>query len=137
MKRLAIVAALLFVQPAWALPEKFTDKEDGSFDLSDYLLLHRGALPVPIVITEPAVGYGGGLALAYFSQSFAEQAEKARAAGEPAGEPATSIRPPLGRTRPHAILTSVDLPAPFGPSSPTISPSPTATSTPTSACFVP
>ena len=29
------------------------------------------------------MGYGGGLALAYFSQSFAERAEASRAAGEP------------------------------------------------------
>ena len=33
--------------------------------------------------------------------------------------------PLVGRTSPHAIFTSVDLPAPFGPSSPTSSPSPT------------
>ena len=79
---IAFLATACLALPAWALPEKMTDKEDGAFDLSDYLLLHRGALPVPIIITEPAVGYGGGIAIAYFSQSFAEQAEKARAAGE-------------------------------------------------------
>ena len=37
------------------------------------------------------------------------------------------------RTSPTAIFTSVDLPAPFGPSSPTSSPSSTARSTPFSA----
>lgn len=74
-----------------AIPDRFVDAEDGEFDLSDYLLLHRGALPVPILITEPAVGYGGGLALAYFSQSFAEQAEKARAAGEPVIPPDIAV----------------------------------------------
>ena len=41
--------------------------------------------------------------------------------------------PRSGRTRPQAIFTSVDLPAPFGPSSPTSSPSPTSRSTPRSA----
>ena len=54
----------------------------------------------------------------------------ARAAGEPAGSPATSASPPDGRTRPQAIFTSVDLPAPFGPSSPTSSPGWTSRSTP-------
>ncbi len=39
--------------------ERFTDPEDGSFDASEYVLDHEGVLPVPIIITEPAVGYGG------------------------------------------------------------------------------
>ena len=41
------------------------------------------------------------------------------------------------RTSPTAILTSVDLPAPFGPSRPTSSPSPTSRSTPFSASTEP
>ena len=75
--------ALACALPAQAVPEKFQDDEDGAFDLSNYLLRHRGVLPVPMVITEPAVGYGVGVALAYFSQSFADRAEASRAAGEP------------------------------------------------------
>jgi hypothetical protein len=43
----------------WA---RFIDPEDGQFDLSYFLEDPRGVLPIPIVITEPAVGYGGGLA---------------------------------------------------------------------------
>src|ERR1700691_3695363 len=46
---------------------KFTDAEDGMFDLSDMLLSHRGVLPVPTIVTEPAVGYGLGLGLLYFT----------------------------------------------------------------------
>lgn len=46
---------------------KFTDAEDGKFDLSDMLLSHRGVLPVPTIVTEPAVGYGLGLGLLYFT----------------------------------------------------------------------
>ena len=42
---------------------KFTDAEDGMFDLSDMLLSHRGVLPVPTIVTEPPVGYGLGLGL--------------------------------------------------------------------------
>jgi len=41
---------------------KFRDPEDGQFDLSQFLATPRRFLPVPIVVTEPAVGYGGGLA---------------------------------------------------------------------------
>ena len=42
------------------------DPEDGMLDASDYLASARGFLPVPIIITEPAVGFGLGLAAAYF-----------------------------------------------------------------------
>src|SRR5215218_4738661 len=52
----------------------FTDPDDGRVDLSDYLLTRKGFLPVPIIVTEPALGYGGGLAIAFFSQSLAEAA---------------------------------------------------------------
>jgi hypothetical protein len=41
---------------------RFFDPEDGQLDLSDFLANARGFLPIPIVITEPAIGYGGGLA---------------------------------------------------------------------------
>jgi hypothetical protein len=41
---------------------KFRDSDDGQFDISTYLATPRRFLPVPIVVTEPAVGYGGGLA---------------------------------------------------------------------------
>ena len=39
---------------------------------SEWLLTKKGFLPIPIIVTEPAVGYGGGVALAFFSQSLAE-----------------------------------------------------------------
>jgi hypothetical protein len=41
---------------------RFRDPEDGQLDISSFLEQPHGFLPVPIVITEPAVGYGGGLA---------------------------------------------------------------------------
>ena len=62
--------------------ERFVDDRDGAFDLSDHLLEHRGALPIPIVITEPAVGYGAGVALLYFRESIAGEMEKSLARGE-------------------------------------------------------
>jgi hypothetical protein len=44
----------------------FRDTGDGALDMSRWLLQHKGALLVPIVITEPAVGNGGGLAAVFF-----------------------------------------------------------------------
>jgi len=55
--------------------EIFKSKEDGAFDVSEFLSSKTGFLPVPIIITEPAVGYGGGLVLAYFHNKK-EGAEK-------------------------------------------------------------
>ena len=42
------------------------DPEDGALDLSAFLKSPAGFFPVPIIITEPAVGYGGGAALIFF-----------------------------------------------------------------------
>jgi hypothetical protein len=46
--------------------ENMIDPEDGMVDVSDYLSSASGYFPVPIIITEPAVGVGAGVALAYF-----------------------------------------------------------------------
>ena len=46
----------------------FKDPEDGAFDISYYMYNLHGFLPVPTLITEPAVGYGGALAGAFFIQ---------------------------------------------------------------------
>ena len=46
--------------------KNFISEEDGAVDVSGFLNSTTGFLPVPIIITEPAVGYGGGLAIAYF-----------------------------------------------------------------------
>jgi len=58
---------------AWAMPgsaaegepvvtSKFRDPDDGQIDLSRFLATPRRFMPIPLVVTEPAVGYGGGLA---------------------------------------------------------------------------
>ena len=62
--------------------ERFIDRQDGAFDASDHLLEHRGALPVPIIVTEPAVGAGGGVGLLYFRESISGAREKSLARGE-------------------------------------------------------
>ena len=41
---------------------RFRDPKDGQIDLSAFLAKPRAFLPIPLIVTEPAVGYGGGLA---------------------------------------------------------------------------
>lgn len=78
-------AALAQSEPApeAAAPKKlsFFDPEDGKLDMSDFMLNHKGALPVPTIITEPAVGYGAGLGLMFLSESMADAAARAGGRG--------------------------------------------------------
>jgi hypothetical protein len=46
--------------------ENMIDAEDGKVDISDYLSGATGFFPAPIIITEPALGFGAGVAVAYF-----------------------------------------------------------------------
>jgi len=46
--------------------QNLIDPKDGMFDMSSYLKSAHGFLPVPIIITEPAVGFGLGAAVVYF-----------------------------------------------------------------------
>ena len=63
------------------LKEAFVDPHDGQFDASRWLLEKKGFLPVPIIITEPAIGYGGGVGLMFFRESIGSTAERARETG--------------------------------------------------------
>ena len=47
---------------------RFFDAADGQLDLSYFLENPRGFLPIPIVVTEPAVGYGAGGAGMFLSR---------------------------------------------------------------------
>jgi hypothetical protein len=48
---------------------QFKDPKDGALDLSNWLVERKGFLPVPIVVSDPAVGYGAGAALLFFHTS--------------------------------------------------------------------
>jgi hypothetical protein len=63
--------------------DAFLDPEDGQFDASEWLLDRKGFLPVPIIITEPAVGYGGGLAAVFFRESVRDSAQRKGPSGAP------------------------------------------------------
>src|SRR5688572_31779264 len=56
----------------------FIDPEDGAFDASAWLLDKKGFLPVPIIVTEPAIGYGAGAALLWFRESLGEKRAQGR-----------------------------------------------------------
>jgi hypothetical protein len=67
---LLLLALLTLVFPATphadSSKSKFKDPETGEFDVSMWLEGRAGFLPVPIIITEPAVGFGVGLFLNFF-----------------------------------------------------------------------
>jgi hypothetical protein len=77
----AAMSLALLCQTAQALPEGFVDPEDGQLDMSEWLVDRKGFLPVPIIITEPAVGNGGGLAVMFLRNSMRETAERAKETG--------------------------------------------------------
>ena len=58
--------------------DRLHDAQDGKLDMSRYLLEHSGFLLVPIIITEPAVGNGGGAAALFFDIPEQSQASKDR-----------------------------------------------------------
>jgi hypothetical protein len=73
---------LLFFLPGPASAfEGFIDPVDQQFDVTGFLQSQYGFMPMPIVITEPAVGYGGGLGLLYLHD---------RLGGEPGAEGETT-----------------------------------------------
>lgn len=61
----ALAAFCLSVAGHASLPKRFIETSDGAFDLSEHLLELSGFLSVPIIVTEPALGYGGGAAIVY------------------------------------------------------------------------
>lgn len=83
-----LLVLLLSVAPLRAIDwSQFKDPEDGQLDLGNWLLERgSGFLPVPIIITEPALDGGLGVALAFFHKPKAgsdEPAEKSELAGLP------------------------------------------------------
>jgi hypothetical protein len=68
-------------QPASAAPaeqqtvSRFRDPQDGQLDLSAFLAHPRAFLPIPLIVTEPAVGYGGGMAGMFVRPRKAEGGE--------------------------------------------------------------
>lgn len=75
LTRLFAVLGSLLPLAGFADEPPASDDPDAAFDTSDFLLNRQGVFPVPMVITEPAVGYGGGLMLLYFSEPSKDQGD--------------------------------------------------------------
>ena len=59
-----------------SLWDSFLDPKDGKFDVSNWLIEREGVLPVPIITSDPAIGYGGGAALLFFHESKEDKEAK-------------------------------------------------------------
>ena len=70
-----IASTFLFMISGAALSasmmDEFIDPEDGMFDVSHWLAERKGFFPIPIIITEPAVGFGLGAALVFLHDPLA------------------------------------------------------------------
>ncbi|USD43342.1 BamA/TamA family outer membrane protein [Vibrio sp. SCSIO 43135] len=74
---LALGCAVLSV-PSYG---SFFDEVDGQFDMGHHIAENAvGFLPVPIIITEPAVGYGGGLVGIFMHETEHEKQRRKQAA---------------------------------------------------------
>ena len=62
--------------------DSFLDPKDGKFDVSNYLIERKGFLPVPIITSDPAIGYGGGAALLFFHESEEDAAKQDDISGD-------------------------------------------------------
>ncbi len=95
-KIISSILISLFSVSAFASSGIFTDKLDGKFDASRYLSENAyGFLPVPIIITDPAVDGGLGMMGLFFHES--EEEKNARLAAmqdEGNDEAAHSLLPP-------------------------------------------
>lgn len=69
-KFLIVIFLLSSVVKAEEDPSLLLDHEDGQLDISGYLSQAYGFLPIPSLITEPAVGYGALVALVYLHDTF-------------------------------------------------------------------
>lgn len=76
---LAVLLSIGLFPPLEANAAGLIDDTDGMPDMSNYLSENRyGFLPIPVVITEPAIGYGGGLFALFLHDTADSKAAKSR-----------------------------------------------------------
>ena len=64
---LLLISVPTFAQDSSKTEKKFSDTLDHSFDFSEFILSQTGFLPLVSIITEPAVGFGGGGGCLFFN----------------------------------------------------------------------
>lgn len=75
---IVLLSCFLFTTSSFA---SFYDPVDGQFDMGHHLAENaHGFLPIPILITEPAVGYGGGVAGLFLHETDEEKRQRKQAA---------------------------------------------------------
>ncbi|KGJ88530.1 BamA/TamA family outer membrane protein [Colwellia psychrerythraea] len=90
------ISIALLSSSTLAASDIFTDKLDGNFDASRYLSENAyGFLPVPIIITDPAVDGGLGMMGLFFHETEEEQAVRLKKMQDESNEKASrSLMPP-------------------------------------------
>ncbi len=64
-----VLIVLSIPKPGQAFLDQFIDPKDGALDASNWLIERKGFLPIPLFVSDPAVGYGLGAGLAFFHKS--------------------------------------------------------------------
>jgi Omp85 superfamily domain len=95
-KTIAPISIALLSSSTFAASGIFTDKLDGNFDASRYLSENAyGFLPVPIIITDPAVDGGLGMMGLFFHESEEEQTARLKTMQDENNDKAShSLMPP-------------------------------------------
>ena len=95
-KIIALISIALISSSVFAASGIFTDKLDGNLDASRYLSENAyGFLPVPIIITDPAVDGGLGMMGLFFHESKEEQAARLKTMQDESNDKAShSLMPP-------------------------------------------
>jgi len=95
-KTIAPISIALLSSSTFAASGIFTDKLDGNFDASRYLSENAyGFLPVPIIITDPAVDGGLGMMGLFFHESEEEQTARLKTMQDESNDKAShSLMPP-------------------------------------------
>ncbi|KJY82983.1 glyceraldehyde-3-phosphate dehydrogenase [Vibrio galatheae] len=79
--KLIALSALLDTLPTYAADISFTDPVDHQFDIGEHLAENAvGFLPIPVIITEPAIGYGGGMVGLFLHETEEEKEQRKQAA---------------------------------------------------------
>jgi len=73
--------------------DQFIDPKDGMLDGSEWLAGRTGFLPVPVIISDPAVDYGGGLGIAFFHEQDAADVEDREPPLDMYGDPMLALPP--------------------------------------------
>lgn len=80
MKKIATLTILFLALTQCLFAQKFNeyfiDSTDNKVDVSGFLNSNIGFLPIPTIITEPAVGYGAGIAAVYFHNKKKREGEE-------------------------------------------------------------